>query len=1380
MRKITETRLKRIAAVLIVFVMTLSTFAIAPNSAFGNVPPAAADITLVSPPSFTGHAVFDMLDLRGIELEVTLEDGSIVTWGYSDITPDMLSWANNRDLNYRADFIANAALNNVTRTLIITADEASVEVPIAVQRYAFADGALIVLHLASGNPVNGGVGELRRNPATAGDPAVQFHVFSDITAPYVLGEDGKFPTGYDINAIFEVVHNRGDQVGYGIRTLGRNTMLDTSWDNPGWASWVWADTGRSANPDAINNAFMWRIVRLPNGYHAIQYIDHDERVLAWDDQDFPGPRTMRAVAAQDAPVTGSPTDTRVAVPRVDFANPNWWQDANIWFDVTTGGHPHDIEAYAVAVGDVVALDGDARAYSAFVPGHVEFNIPGNPVTNINFQWYRAASAAGPWVAVDGATDRMFTALSSDEGYYIRVGVHPGGYNIGTDAVFSAAFGPIEQRPELIVRSGDIESLRIIENGWLEIRWRNRMAFDTADHGANPINQAANFVVTINGTPVDVSAVSYYEWPIATPTTFMTSMRIHDWEDLWDAWQINAHNPDGFLWQSRYDYVNDPHNLFTFDPAINLWEYTGDPVDFGVQIRIADGASISRTDGVNVSTNITYNAPFVPVYQWITTYMGVDLRMSGAMSRENAIGNAERNRIILAHMLSFDLENLDGVLTAEMVRRGFNTVLTGVNENAVFLPEFRHMSSFGAIPAGGFGATIHGPNNFINAAGGLFGVNTFVHEVGHGIDGFGIAMLMGDPVWGDFFTEINRDLADIYMEIIDQGWFSAGIFSNLRSNRGEMFASMTEIWFNSRGQNDEQPTGNTALSTYHPEVWEVFSRFLTPDPLPTIPEWDAPTPSALTEPRSPRVFVPNRGSHHDFTTVGYQFGSVWAQQPEVWNQQGVRGTHPDGTPFSGQYFKLVNVLASHVITDTARDNTLGTWWDWEDTMWGGNHDGLSWIVTPVVINGQTFYNFIMKGSGSTVSYTGPHDYRFGDGSHPTLAGVFQYGGASGVYDPSVPGAGGNSMGVAPGSGVGDPIISVQHNLNDPYQLWYLVSHMGRYAQLVNKGASMNSDVSLVLSTVYYAIPDNGTQLTLTEWTMAPEIASVWRVAQIRTVPHIRLPQPGPRDWSNSLLTDFSHSVIPTFYDVKPEYVWMDIDCDRTIWIQWQVGVDNVIASNVENYLVTLGAEQFALVQEGSYSVGHLTRLMLAEPASYELRHGLGSRIRFTGVMNGANGLPVNNMLSFNFRVDDTAGSLTRAMFVEALAVLAQADINATHSAPSIFGDVAVDAWYNGVINWAADNNIVVGIGGGNFGPNQPITREAAALMLYNFARAINVQLPQQANVSFADESAISDWAFDAVSVMHSFFGLVDGLFAPHGTLASADVAAIFEAFAQIMQ
>jgi hypothetical protein len=145
------------------------------------------------------------------------------------------------------------------------------------------------------------------------------------------------------------------------------------------------------------------------------------------------------------------------------------------------------------------------------------------------------------------------------------------------------------------------------------------------------------------------------------------------------------------------------------------------------------------------------------------------------------------------------------------------------------------------------------------------------------------------------------------------------------------------------------------------------------------------------------------------------------------------------------------------------------------------------------------------------------------------------------------------------------------------------------------------------------------------------------------------------------------------------------------------------------------------------------------------------------------------------------NMTRAMFAQVLANLEDANLETYAVSASTFGDVAVDQWYFPAVQWAANEGIIFGVGEGNFAPNDPITREQMAVMLYRYAAMVDIALPTQATSPFVDQTVISNWAMDSVHVIQAagiIRGRDDGNFDPRATAIRAEVAAIFARFLNI--
>jgi hypothetical protein len=138
-------------------------------------------------------------------------------------------------------------------------------------------------------------------------------------------------------------------------------------------------------------------------------------------------------------------------------------------------------------------------------------------------------------------------------------------------------------------------------------------------------------------------------------------------------------------------------------------------------------------------------------------------------------------------------------------------------------------------------------------------------------------------------------------------------------------------------------------------------------------------------------------------------------------------------------------------------------------------------------------------------------------------------------------------------------------------------------------------------------------------------------------------------------------------------------------------------------------------------------------------------------------------------------MTRAMFVQVLANLEGVDLSSYRGSTGTFGDTASTAWYFGAVEWAAGQGLAGGVGGGNFAPGRPITREEMAILLNRYIVSRGISLPQGATPPFSDSDSISAWALDGVIAMQAagiITGHPDGRFAPQNTATRAEVATIF--------
>lgn len=148
-------------------------------------------------------------------------------------------------------------------------------------------------------------------------------------------------------------------------------------------------------------------------------------------------------------------------------------------------------------------------------------------------------------------------------------------------------------------------------------------------------------------------------------------------------------------------------------------------------------------------------------------------------------------------------------------------------------------------------------------------------------------------------------------------------------------------------------------------------------------------------------------------------------------------------------------------------------------------------------------------------------------------------------------------------------------------------------------------------------------------------------------------------------------------------------------------------------------------------------------------------------------------------------VTRAMFAQILANLDHANLKNYH-APN-FVDVDENSWYCPAISWALSQNIVVSNENSLlFHPNQPITREQMASMLYRYSQNKNFLLWQPglavARPPFNDLEEISDYATDAVTRLNwsgVILGDENGNFEPKAFTTRAQVCSVIRRFIERM-
>ena len=150
------------------------------------------------------------------------------------------------------------------------------------------------------------------------------------------------------------------------------------------------------------------------------------------------------------------------------------------------------------------------------------------------------------------------------------------------------------------------------------------------------------------------------------------------------------------------------------------------------------------------------------------------------------------------------------------------------------------------------------------------------------------------------------------------------------------------------------------------------------------------------------------------------------------------------------------------------------------------------------------------------------------------------------------------------------------------------------------------------------------------------------------------------------------------------------------------------------------------------------------------------------------------------MDGTSGTtfapgmlLNRAMAAQVLYNLANGAVTTSAGFP----DVAASAWYADAVNWAAAQGYVTGYDNGSFGPEDSLTREQLAVILYRYAGSPE---PTGTLDGFVDTASASDYAVDALrwAVGEGLLtGKDGGRLDPAGTASRAELAQILARFAQ---
>lgn len=166
----------------------------------------------------------------------------------------------------------------------------------------------------------------------------------------------------------------------------------------------------------------------------------------------------------------------------------------------------------------------------------------------------------------------------------------------------------------------------------------------------------------------------------------------------------------------------------------------------------------------------------------------------------------------------------------------------------------------------------------------------------------------------------------------------------------------------------------------------------------------------------------------------------------------------------------------------------------------------------------------------------------------------------------------------------------------------------------------------------------------------------------------------------------------------------------------------------------------------------------EPIDYVITHGM-----------------MNGVTTSTFSPNTTT---TRGMIV---AILWRLEGKPAASSTSVFSDVGSSMYYAEAVQWAAENGIVNGYGNNTFGPNNQITREQMAAILYRYAsyKGYDLSVGENTNIlSYTDAFTVNEYAIPAMQWVCGegiIQGMGNGTLNPKGHATRAQVAAILHRF-----
>lgn len=143
-------------------------------------------------------------------------------------------------------------------------------------------------------------------------------------------------------------------------------------------------------------------------------------------------------------------------------------------------------------------------------------------------------------------------------------------------------------------------------------------------------------------------------------------------------------------------------------------------------------------------------------------------------------------------------------------------------------------------------------------------------------------------------------------------------------------------------------------------------------------------------------------------------------------------------------------------------------------------------------------------------------------------------------------------------------------------------------------------------------------------------------------------------------------------------------------------------------------------------------------------------------------------------------MTRGMFVT---VLHRMSGKVGAGSVPVFNDVGTDTYFADAVLWANKNGVVKGYTADTFGPDDQVSREMVAVILYRYAALLGLSTETASLEKFSDSKNVSNWANEAMGwgVKNRLINGKPGeQLDPQGTVSRAEVAAILQRLCKLIQ